>query len=777
MSLALNTGLKALLAAQSKLETIGHNVSNASTPGYSRQTLEVATSGTLRIRGLIQGTGVQAQVIRRTVDSLLQARLTSQGSVVSRLEARIGTLSEAEALFSSGTGSLNELFKGFFGGLTSLSTTPNDPHAQANTLQQASDLGAKFKQLAGGAKNIGTDAIQRIEGGVQRVNVLAERISRINAQITSAEIGSGSANDLRDAREQAVRELSALTDVRTIEDSRGALRVLVGGQTLVSPLGFSGLEVVTHGPSSVSVRIQGSDVDAAITGGEIGGLLGVVRDFLPGLQQDLDRLAHEFILEMNRVHSTGMPASGPMQSLRGDSAIRDQDGDGQLGDELLSKAGLGFDTHSGDLFVNVTDLATGETVKHKLTLDAGRTTVSGFTSALSALGHVSASLDPQGHVRIAADPGFAFDFSARLDGAPDDVGSFGGGRASLAAATSGPYGLVAGDTLDFVGPLGAFSVALPSQQFANMSQATAPEIAALLNADTNFQANGLVASSVGGALVVQTAGSGTNQSFTLASGSANAALGLTANTTVQGQTLAVAPKITGAYTGSANDAWTFRPSADGTIGTTAGLKIDVLDSHGVRVAQLDVGASYVPGTELEVADGVKVAFGIGAVSATDNDLFQLDVLADADTTDVLVALGLNTLFTGSDAETIGVRAELEANPELFASSQSGAAGDANNVLRLVELAKSSVSGLGGTSFDTHVVGLVGGVALELSSARDVAESEDFLRQSLEARRDQTSGVNVDEELARMIEAQQAYDAAGQYMRVVNELSNTLFNIL
>ncbi|MEO6708633.1 MAG: flagellar basal body protein, partial [Planctomycetota bacterium] len=95
-SLALNTGLKALLAAQSRLETIGHNVSNASTPGYSRQTLEVGTSGSMRIRGLIQGTGVEAQVVRRTVDHLLQTRLTNQGSVVARLEARVSGMGEAE---------------------------------------------------------------------------------------------------------------------------------------------------------------------------------------------------------------------------------------------------------------------------------------------------------------------------------------------------------------------------------------------------------------------------------------------------------------------------------------------------------------------------------------------------------------------------------------------------------------------------------------------------------------------------------------------------------
>jgi flagellar hook-associated protein FlgK len=40
-----------------------------------------------------------------------------------------------------------------------------------------------------------------------------------------------------------------------------------------------------------------------------------------------------------------------------------------------------------------------------------------------------------------------------------------------------------------------------------------------------------------------------------------------------------------------------------------------------------------------------------------------------------------------------------------------------------------------------------------------------------------SGVNTDEELVHMIEQEQAYNAAAQYLRVVNELTAELINIL
>ena len=74
-SIGLGTGLRALLSAQMTLDTIGHNIANAYTPGYSRQRLEISSSRSLILRGLSIGNGVDADVIRRTADSLINKRL------------------------------------------------------------------------------------------------------------------------------------------------------------------------------------------------------------------------------------------------------------------------------------------------------------------------------------------------------------------------------------------------------------------------------------------------------------------------------------------------------------------------------------------------------------------------------------------------------------------------------------------------------------------------------------------------------------------------------
>ena len=100
----------------------------------------------------------------------------------------------------------------------------------------------------------------------------------------------------------------------------------------------------------------------------------------------------------------------------------------------------------------------------------------------------------------------------------------------------------------------------------------------------------------------------------------------------------------GSFSGTANSGWTFRPTADGAIGTTSGLAVEVRDGNGTLVALLDVGADFVPGTELAIAEGISVSFGAGEVAASEGDAFAVELAGDPDSAGVLVAFGLNALI-------------------------------------------------------------------------------------------------------------------------------------
>ena len=114
-NIALQTGLRALLSARYSLDTIGHNLANANTVGYTRQRVELGSAQPLQRNGLLIGGGVQADRVQRTVDGLLNKRILNQLGIGGGLEAQLGLMSEMEAFFGEpGENSLGSRLNGFF---------------------------------------------------------------------------------------------------------------------------------------------------------------------------------------------------------------------------------------------------------------------------------------------------------------------------------------------------------------------------------------------------------------------------------------------------------------------------------------------------------------------------------------------------------------------------------------------------------------------------------------------------------------------------------------
>ncbi len=783
-SIGLNTGLRALLSSRFVLDTIGHNLANATTPGYSRQAVDLGAGKPLFSSGVLVGTGVDARSVRRTVDALLQRRLVAQTSVRGLLQARFTGLSEIEALFREPEdSSLGARLDSFFGSVSSLSTNPGDSILRTGMVSSAAQLAGQFGELTSSLSSIRRDTVREVYGRVEEVNDLGREISSLNREISSIQSTGLSANDLLDRRDLALAKLSELVDVTTVVNAQGAVRVLVGGNTLVSETQFHAMRASeapnASGSASISLEIQGAAGKLGAVGGVLGGLVALSQSSIPSLQAKLDGLARNLIHEVNRVHSTGIPAGGPYTSLVASNAFVDVDADGSFRDELLSNAGLPFDVASGELFVNVTDSASGTVSKHGIPISRTHTTVGAFIDALSDVPHLSAGVDALGRLQIVSDTGFGFDFSRRVVPAPDALGSFGGAQASLASATAGPFALTAGDTLDLDVAGTPVSIVFQGSDFADIANASAEEIAAVIGADPLAQANGITASVVAGRLLVQSVGSGTGASFGLTGGTAAGALGWTGlvGSTVTGHANAVSVAISGSYSGGTNQAWTFRAAQDGAIGTTPGLTVDVVDGSGKLVATLDVGAGYVPGSPLAVTDGISVSFGLGEISAAHNDVFALDVLHESDTAGVLAAAGLASFFTGTTASDIAVAAGIELDPTRIASSLSGAPGDNGGLLALIDVQGLALGELGGASLGESYGDLIGRLGFEVASTAGSLDANEALMQSLELRQEQVSGVNVDEELVDLLRFEQAFQAASRYIDVLNQLNDDLLDLL
>lgn len=779
-SFGFNTGLRALLASQFMLDTVGHNISNANVDGYTRQRVELGAALPIGRGGLFVGTGVNVRGVQRSVDNILSRRIIEQTSITGGLETQLLNLREIETLFNEPEGvSLGGRFDGFFDAISQLTGDPSNSILRTGAVQSGVEVASQFNQLAGGIDRISRTLYDEIEVQVNRMNQLASEIGQLNQEIGEALRTGLEPNDLLDQQERAIQAMAEIADVRLIRGDNGIVRVLAGGSTLVGTSTVQAISTRRLANGEVEFAIEGATRPLGITGGQIGAITELAQNRTPELLGDLDQMASNLILEFNRVHSTGLPANGPFSSLTATNGFQDMDGDGTVLDERISQAGLPFEVTEGAIYVNVENLDDGRLSRTRIDIDPNMTTVEQFVEAMNDIPNLTASLDGLGRLQVTADSGFGFDFSGRIDEIPDRVGAFGGGFASLGTPMNEPFNLADGQTLSFQTPTGTANFTLDSADFDDIGNATAQEIADVLNADAAFGSAGLVANAQGGALYVQTATRGESASFQITGGTAASALGWATNVgqTITGHDDQVDVELSGSYTGDVNEQWSFRPNMDGVIGTTPGLSVEVFDSNGTLIASLDVSDKYTPGAPIAVANGIEVSFGLGEISAEHNDQFTTTLLSDSDSTDLLAAAGINAFFVGSDARTIGVRSDIELNSDLFASSGTGAVGDTSQLLLLGELESMSAAGLGDRSLGSFYGRVIGDLGTDVNRAQTALESSDSLMSSLQDRRNQVSGVNVDEELVDMLRFEQAFQAASRYIATLNDLNDDIMGLL
>lgn len=776
MTLGLNIGLKGIQSSQRALETLGHNISNANTPGYSRQTLDLRASRPLDQVGVIVGSGVDAEGVRRIADDVLNRRLVDQAGVVARYEGLTEILATLESLFSEpGDSGVSAAYDGFFEAVSALSSNPGDSVLRGAMVDAAESLTSSFNQLMTGITELADDSLAQAEALSSGVNDLAEQVASLNVEIGQFESGGGVANDLRDQRDLALIELAALIEIDVQPKPSGVVHVLVEGQLLVGSSQSYEVNAEVDEDGVSVLRLEGGTRTISPSGGELGGIQHFIDEILPDLQSDLEGIVRATILEVNRAHSVGITQDGGFTSLVSAFALGSEGADALLA-EPLANLDLDFPVQDGQLRINVSNDSTGDLVAHLIDIDPEVMTVAGLIDAISEIPNIQAGLDSAGRLSVNANSGYRFDFSARLDPNPDDVGSFGSGKASVVASNAGPYSFNDGDTLDLTGALGPFTVTLDAADFEDITAVTAEELATVLGQSSQMGAGQISAVAVGDQLVLQSVTAGSAATFTINGGSASTVLGFAAGTTTVGSDTPVNPLLSGAYTGEGNHNWTFRPTGDGTIGSTPDLQVEVIDELGQAVATLNVGDGYAPGTDLTVADGVSVRFDFGQISATDGDVFHTSVMEDSDTADLLVAVGLNAFFQGGSAETFAVAQSVLDDPSLIAASGTGATGDNGMLLSLLQLQDAELDSVGGTLTEVYG-GVVSSVGSEVAGSQDRLTTEEGLYQSLEERRQAVAGVNVDEELVDMIRFEQAFGAAARYINVVQELGNTLLSLL
>ncbi|SEO50314.1 flagellar hook-associated protein FlgK [Nitrosovibrio sp. Nv6] len=315
-------GLSALNAAQQGLLVAGHNVSNAATPGYTRQQIVQSASAAQATGSGFIGKGVQVDTIRRVYSEFLGNQVTQARTESSQLDTYFAQMKQIDSLLADPSGRLGlaPALQEFFGSVQDVATSPSGVASRQSMLSNAEVLVRRFQSLNDSLDEIRDGVNAQIENSVSLINTLAARISELNATISQAENNAGGqpANDLRDQRDELVTQLNDQVRAKVVEQSDGGYSIFIGtGQSLVvgstsfqlstlaSPVDPRRAEVAyVSGGNSVPVR------ESSLDGGKLGGLLQFHNGELDAARNGLGRVAIGLAATFNDQHRLGQDIQG-----------------------------------------------------------------------------------------------------------------------------------------------------------------------------------------------------------------------------------------------------------------------------------------------------------------------------------------------------------------------------------------------------------------------------------------------------------------------------------
>lgn len=310
----LGSALSGLTAYQRALATTSHNIANANTDGYSRQTVSLTARNPEQRGPLTLGSGVQLTSIQRAYDqyAVIQQRSTTasfnQQQTLHSLSTRIDTL------LSDSEQGLSPALSKFYDSIQSVSTDPSSLAARRQLLATGSALTARFQSIDSELSGINDEINTRISGSVSEINGLSKRLADLNLMINRTVGQSGQPNDLLDQRDNAVLALNKIVRVSTLEQKDGSISVFAGnGQPLVLGTQSNALVVTSNrfDPTRAEVSFSGQgEISGSLEGGSLGGAMAFRDDVLAPSRNQLGLLANQLATVFNDQHVQGTDLRG-----------------------------------------------------------------------------------------------------------------------------------------------------------------------------------------------------------------------------------------------------------------------------------------------------------------------------------------------------------------------------------------------------------------------------------------------------------------------------------
>ena len=316
----IELGKRSLNAHQQGLTTIGHNLANASTEGYSRQRVKLQSAEALYYPALSReerpgqvGQGVDVASVERVRDELLEKRIVAQGSVAGYWKARDSYILQLEQIHQEPYDtSVRAQMDQFWEGWQELSLRPEGEAERQAVLRRGETLADGINRRFERLDQLQTMLDEDVMVSVGEINSILQEIGGVNEQIVKSEALGDNPNDLYDRRDSLVNTLSDYVPVSVDGRDPDEFTVFTGGRHLVQGRVVTGFDLQPNPEKRGlhDVVWEGSEELFLPDSGKLGAVLELRDVDLRGEILSLDEMSLAFSDLVNGIHREGWSASG-----------------------------------------------------------------------------------------------------------------------------------------------------------------------------------------------------------------------------------------------------------------------------------------------------------------------------------------------------------------------------------------------------------------------------------------------------------------------------------
>lgn len=735
-------------AAQTGLLTTSNNISNMSTEGYTRQRIVQASNSTVMTGAGGIGQGAHVVTVARMYSQALTKQVLSAQSSVSSLDTYYGQISQIDNMLADKTAGLTPVIQKFFDGIQAVASNPSSTSARSSMVTAAKTMVDSFQSMYSRLAELEDGVNSQIGSMVNSINGYTKQIAELNQQIVSAASLNGQpSNDLLDKRDQLVADLNKLIKVDVSNNTDGTYNVFVGtGQQLVVGTQVTTMSALgsSADPSRIVVGLVGATgtvqelPESLITGGSLGGMLNFRSEALDTSFNQLGLMAASISLTFNAQNALGQDMLG---NIAGDSAF----------------VANFFSVDQPTVVSKATNAATSPVVSASFDAASyGDTSSGGYQFTFSGGNYTVTSLNDSS--KTWSQPTIA-GLNAALSGAGLGISV---GNATYAA----------GDTF-VINPVGTnYQTNLTASDYKLSYDASGLTLTRL--SDNKAWSGASVAA-------INTALKNDPQGFTLNATAGAFALGdsyLIQPTRDQARLFSVDggviadPRLVAAGTPA---------RAFGALSNTGSATVSSVSiTPNVATPSYSTQGLTAPGWTLTYDGTGLTGFPPGTVTiAAGNTSTTYKVGALTDTIPYVSGATI-TINASSATEPSGVSLTLSGVPKIndkftLVKNSTGVE-DSGNIVRLGKLQTQNTMRSGKTTYQDNYASFVNDIGNKTSSAEVSSEAQTTLLGQATAARESVSGVNRDEEAAKLIEYQQAYQASAKVLEIASKLFDTMISL-